>query len=97
MAADSDGDFVIVWQSNGSPGPDSSSLSVQGQRYASDGSTLGGQFQINTYTTAGQVDAVVAADPDGDFVVVWESSGSPGDDNFGLSVQVQVSSGPIQN
>ena len=52
MAAAPDGDFVVVWESNGSSGTDTSSWSIQGQRYASNGSTLGAQFQVNTYTTS---------------------------------------------
>ncbi|MEM8930920.1 MAG: SdrD B-like domain-containing protein [Acidobacteriota bacterium] len=71
-----DGDFVVVWQSDGSPGSDSSGYSVQGQRFASDGSPLAGEFQINTYTTSGQRSAAVASSADGSFVVVWTSSGS---------------------
>ena len=51
MAADADGDFVVVWESDGSSGTDTSGDSIQGQRYASDGSTQGAQFQVNTYTT----------------------------------------------
>jgi len=75
VAADSDGDFVVVWESDGSFGIDTSTWSVQGQRYASDGSTQGGEFQVNTYTTSFQSDAAVTADADGDFVVVWDSNG----------------------
>ncbi len=71
MSLDADGDFVVVWFSYGSGGTDSSSISVQGQRYASDGSTVGGEFQVNTYTTSSQKDPSVSLDADGDFVVVW--------------------------
>ena len=76
MAAAADGDFVVVWDSYGSSGTDTSSISVQGQRYASDGSAQGAQFQINTYTTAVQDSPCVAAAADGDFIVVWNSMGS---------------------
>ena len=34
MALDGSGGFVVVWDSNGSSGTDTSYLSVQGQRYA---------------------------------------------------------------
>jgi hypothetical protein len=88
VALDADGDFVIVWDSVGSPGSDTSAESVQGQRYASDGSTVGGQFQVNTYTTSSQDNASVSLDDDGDFVVVWESIGSVGNDP-GSSIQGQ--------
>ncbi len=87
VAIDADGDFVVVWRSNGSGGTDSSSFSIQGQRYASDGSTVGAQFQVNTYTTSGQYRTSVAMDDDGDFVVVWHSDGSSGTDSSALSIQ----------
>ncbi len=89
VALDADGDFVVVWSSFGSGGSDSSSWSIQGQRYASDGSTAGGEFQVNTYTTNTQSDPSVALDADGDFVAVWESMGSAGTDSSDWSVQGQ--------
>jgi hypothetical protein len=85
VAADSDGDFIVVWRSDGSFGSDTSATSIQGRRYASNGSPLGAEFQVNTYTTSGQTAPSVAAAPDGDFVVVWASYGSAGS----LSVQAQ--------
>jgi len=89
VAVDADGDFVVVWMSVGSSGTDTSSSSIQGQRYASDGSTQGAQFQVNTYTTSSQDRPSVAADADGDFVVVWLGSGSSGTDTSSTSTQGQ--------
>jgi hypothetical protein len=89
VAMDAGGSFVVVWESNGSDGTDTSYRSVQGQRFASDGSPLGGQFQVNTYTPQSQLHASVAAEPDGDFVVVWDSNGSPGTDTSYRSIQGQ--------
>ncbi len=89
VAVDADGDFVVVWRSDGSAGTDASLASVQGQRYASDGSAVGGEFQVNTYTSIRQLLPSVAMDADGDFVVVWESDGSFGTDNDGRSIQAQ--------
>ena len=86
---DMDGDFVIVWTSTGSGGTDSSNDSIQGQRYASDGSTAGAQFQVNTYSTDKQISPSVSVDSDGDFVVVWTSLGSGGTDSSTYSVQGQ--------
>jgi hypothetical protein len=88
VAADADGDFVVVWYSSGSSGTDTSFDSIQGQRFASNGATLGAEFQVNTYTTNAQRPPAVAADADGDFVVVWHSLGSFGTDN-GSSTQGQ--------
>jgi hypothetical protein len=81
LAEDADGDFIVVWLSG--PG-----TSIQAQRYASDGMPRGPQFQVNTYNTNLQSEPRVAADTDGDFVVVWESYGSEGGDSDG-SIQGQ--------
>jgi hypothetical protein len=89
VAAETDGGFVVVWGSYGSPGTDTSMSSVQGQRYASDGSTEGEQFQVNTYTTSPQNGAFVAAKADEAFVVVWSSQGSSGTDTSFSSAQGQ--------
>lgn len=84
------GAFVVVWQSYGSTGSDGSGASVQGQRYAAGGSPIGGEFQVNTFTTAHQRYAKVAADPaSGEFVVVWTSYGSFGADDSFSSVQAR--------
>ena len=42
------GDFVVVWAD--AAGLDGDSVGVFGQRFASDGSTQGTEFQVNTYT-----------------------------------------------
>jgi hypothetical protein len=89
VAADDDGDFVVVWDSYGSLGTDTTGFSIQSQRYASNGTPLGAQFQVNSYATGGQFRPSVAADQDGDFVVVWDSNGSPGTDHSSYSVQGQ--------
>ncbi len=84
-----DGNFVVVWESRGSSGSDNDPKSIQGQRYGSDGTALGDEFQINTYTTSYQHNPAVAVAPDGDFVVVWESFGSSGSDHSAASIQGQ--------
>ena len=70
VAMDSDGDFVIVWQSFNQDG---SSYSIYAQRYNNTGAAQGAEFRVNTYTTSNQRDPSVAMDSDGDFVVVWRS------------------------
>ena len=95
VAADADGDFVVAWISLGSFGTDAAftcfycGYSIQAQRYASDGSTQGAQFQVNTYTTSYQLYPSVAAAPGGNFVVAWASAGSSGTDTSGDSIQGQ--------
>ena len=89
VAVDTNGSFVVVWTSDGSAGSDAEDESIQGQRYDVNGSPLGGEFQVNTYTTMAQLDPAVAVHASGDFVVVWSSAGSAGDDDFNYSVQGQ--------
>jgi len=89
VAMDADGDFVVVWESDGSGGTDTSGYSTQGQRYDAAGTPQGSQFQVNTYTTSTQFVPSVAMDADGDFVVVWTSYGSGGTDMSFGSIQGQ--------
>jgi hypothetical protein len=87
VAIDSDGDFVVVWDSYGSSYGDSSFSSIQGQRYNSAGTAQGSQFQVNSYTSNGQNNPAVAMDSDGDFVIAWDSNGSDGNDTDSYSIQ----------
>jgi hypothetical protein len=73
VAADDAGNFVVVWMSFAF-----SIWDVLGQRYAATGAPLGSEFRVNTYTTDFQINPSVAADPAGDFVVVWASYGGSG-------------------
>jgi hypothetical protein len=77
VAADSTGNFVVVWASAGGSGSDTDASSIQGQRYNAAGVPMGGEFQVNTYTTGFQVYPAVAADSAGNFVVVWETLYTP--------------------
>lgn len=73
VAMDGLGNFIVVWQSGtySVDGPDGDDGGIQGQRFNSDGTPAGGEFQINTYTTGYQGAPAVAADATGSFVVVW--------------------------
>jgi hypothetical protein len=73
VAMDADGDFVVVWH-----GDDDNAFGVLAQRFASSGSPLAGEFQVNTYTDSHQRYPRVAMTPAGAFVVVWESLGQDG-------------------
>lgn len=89
IASDPDGDFVIVWQSEGSAGPDQSGWSIQGQRFDASGTPVGGEFQVNSFTSGDQLAPSVAMDPLGNFVVVWQSDGSSGSDTDAQSIHGQ--------
>ena len=69
VASDANGNFVVVWHSD----QDGSYSGVFGQRFSSAGALLGSEFQINSFTTAFQQYPAVTSDPNGNFVVVWES------------------------
>ncbi len=76
ICCDADGDFVVAWQSNKQDGAEQG---IFGQRFASNGGATGSEFQINTYTSSFQQDPTICCDPNGDFVVAWESFGQDGD------------------
>ena len=76
VASDSAGNFVVVWQSF----EDGSYYGVFGQRFASTGAPLGGEFQVNAFTSLLQDYPAVASDPAGNFVVVWQSLFQGGND-----------------
>lgn len=69
VALDDAGNFVVAWQSH--PGQDGSGSGVFGQRFALAGGPVGGEFQINTFTTSSQFHPAMAAGSSGDFVVAW--------------------------
>jgi hypothetical protein len=89
VAPDGSGGFVVVWRSTGSGGTDTSYTSIQAQRFSAAGTPVGGEFQVNTYTTSNQSQASVAPDDSGGFVVAWSSEGSSGTDTDSTSVQGQ--------
>jgi len=75
IAVDRKGNFLVVWQSQDQDG---SGTGIFGQRFAADGSSVGGEFQVNSYTTGEQHAPSVAAGNVGDFIVSWTSAGQDG-------------------
>ena len=74
VAADASGRFVVVWSALDA----AASAGIFGQRFEGSGVPLGPEFRVNTYTTGNQYLPVVASDPSGNFVVVWNSNGQDG-------------------
>jgi large repetitive protein len=71
VAADSAGNFVAVWSGLS---PEGSSLKLFGQRFSSIGSPRGMEFQVNTSSLDRfPPTPAVAMDPNGAFLVVWDS------------------------
>jgi hypothetical protein len=70
VAVDAKGNFVITWTDSGRDG---SSDGIYAQRYDALGNPLGGQFQVNTYTSYDQSYPAIATDVEGNFVITWSS------------------------
>ncbi len=58
------GGFVTLWQGRGAGGSDSSGTSIQGQRFADDGTAVGQEFQVNSFTTGDQLAISFGDGPD---------------------------------
>jgi hypothetical protein len=75
VACSLDGGCTVAWTS---VGQDGSADGVYARRLDSGGALLGGEFQVNTYTTGAQSSPSVSRAPGGGFLVVWHSAGQGG-------------------
>lgn len=85
-----DDTFVVVWTDQ--TGRDGDRGGVYARRFAADGSPLGNDFLVNTFTTEDQFASGVSHAPDGSFVIVWSDRTQDGDD-FGAYGQRFSASG----
>ena len=72
IAVTGTGEYVVTWESAPQDGSD---FGVYAQRFAADGTKIGPELQVNTYTTGTQWDPSVAVDGAGNFVVAWHGDG----------------------
>lgn len=93
VAADADGNFVVVWVSLYQDGDNSG---IFGQRFDRLGNPRGNEFAVNTFTTAYQVGPAVAAHSSGNFVVVWSGGGHEDGDKTGVFARRYDASGAAQ-
>jgi Ca2+-binding RTX toxin-like protein len=84
-----DGGWVVTWQSSGHDG---SGYGIYAQRYASNGTASGTEFQVNSTTLNSQEKPAVAALADGGWLVTWQSSGQDGS-GYGIYAQRYASNG----
>jgi protocatechuate 3,4-dioxygenase beta subunit len=82
-AMDASGNFIVVFQG---ATKDGSLLGIFAQRYNAAGAAVGGEFQVNTFTTANQSLPVVAMRPTGEFVIAWASAA---EDGSGMGIYAQ--------
>ncbi len=87
VAADSLGNFVITWESQGQDG---SNYGIYAQRFDSNGIFQGSEFQINDTTAQEQQMSAVAMDNNGNFNVTWSSDSSG---NFDIMAKRYASTG----
>jgi hypothetical protein len=90
VALDDEGDFVVVWSSN--RGGFFAYEEISAQRFTSAGAKAGTEFRVNTYSYATQNVPEVAAESNGDFVVIWRSRFQDGD-GYGIFGQRLTSAG----
>jgi len=77
---DKNGNFVITWESQKQ---DKSDGGVFAQKFDKNGTPLGTEFQVNSFSKSNQGSPVIAMDKNGNFVIAWESWGQDGD-NYGV-------------
>jgi len=86
IALGPDDTFMVIWQS-AEPDPNVmvNRQWVRGQAFAANGSAVGGELLISTYSTgqASDISADVAAPGGGGFVVVWQSRPADGSTSGG--------------
>ncbi len=75
VGMDRSGNFVVAWEGTNQDG---SAVGIFAQRFSAGGEKVGGEFQVNTYTTSYQDLASLAVGPSGDFLVSWTSAGEDG-------------------
>jgi len=71
------GEFCNVNLRCDGSGQDGGRSGIYGRLYDAAGSSVTGEFLVNTYTPLAQADAVVAMDHQGGFMVAWEAQNQP--------------------
>ena len=87
--------FVITWRSQDGV-EDISGWGVKAQIFDASGSTVGGEFLVNTYTPSTQNRNQIATLKDGGFVITWNSYGQDGDQFDGVRAQIYNADGSLR-
>lgn len=90
VAADADGNFVVVWHSLGNQ--DGSYSGIFARRLDGTGVPIQSEFQVNSFTAGNQYLPALAGDGAGSFAVAWMSDGQDGEGNgvFGQRLALPV-------
>jgi hypothetical protein len=77
-----DGRFIVTWTDSTTSATgslDGNGFGVRGQLFASDGTRIGGEFQVNQNAVGNQTNQSVTALPGGGFLAIWQDQqGFPG-------------------
>ncbi len=84
VAMDSNGDFVIAWQSLNQDG---GGWGVYAQRYNNQGVAQGTEFLVNTTTAGSQQYASAGMNATGNFVIAWQSYNQDATQSRGIYAQ----------
>ncbi len=85
ISADVSGNFIITWRDGRNANDD-----IYAQRYASDGTTLGSNFQVNDdQGTEQQRRPSLFADVSGNFIIAWEDERNIYNDNYDIDIYAQ--------
>ncbi|CAN5274874.1 hypothetical protein BH11PLA2_BH11PLA2_43420 [soil metagenome] len=75
VAVAPDGRSIVVWQGNGEVANNADDAGIFAQLYAADGSAVGSEFRINTFTSPSTYSLPhVGMDAAGNFVVAWNAT-----------------------
>jgi len=88
IASDAEGNFVVVYESFKFP-TDNDGDAIVGRRFSATGSASA-EFLVNTVRSGDQQDPAVGRQPDGAFLVAWESDDA---NNTGIFAQIFDASG----
>src|SRR3954470_8223045 len=80
VAGTPSGAFLVVWQS--ASGPQGNTETVPARLFAASGAPSTGEFPVDRRAASGQMDGAVAADPQGNYVVVWSAQADGQSDVF---------------
>ncbi|MEL6222136.1 MAG: calcium-binding protein [Cyanobacteria bacterium J06627_8] len=89
-----DGSFVVVWTSEGVDGQDKG---IAARRFSPNGTPIGQEFIVNTFTDFDQENPAIAMADDGSFVVTWTSVGQDGSGGSIAAQRFNANGNPIGN
>jgi Ca2+-binding RTX toxin-like protein len=89
VAGLADGGYVVTWSSannlqEGNNDPAGFAWGIYAQRYAADGSPVGGETLVNSTTASTQIHSSITAMPDGGYLITWKSLFQDGDTSYNI-------------